>query len=87
MQKALHFVSKSLPTPGLFKSEFPGDDGREGVGCHIFAASVFNIVVPVPRRSFLFTEGGIIHTKITFKNTPPACRLLITLHVMKVESI
>lgn len=38
--------------PGLFKSEFPGDSGREGVRCHIFAGPACNTVVPVRRRFF-----------------------------------
>lgn len=61
--------------PGLFKSEFPGDGGGEGVRCHIFAGSICNIAVPVRRRFFLcLHKRGIVHTKITFKNThfPPS---------------
>lgn len=40
-----------------------------------------------PESLFCLHKEGIIHTKITFKNTPPACLVLITLHVLKVESI
>lgn len=46
-EKGFKLVSESLPMPGLFKSDVPGDDGGEGVGCHIFAAPTFDAVVPV----------------------------------------
>lgn len=89
LKKALNFGSESLPTPGLF----------ERTSLEMMVEGLLNVMFLQLRSLIQLSQSteslsclrkrSIIHTKITFRNIhfPPACLLLITLHVMKVESI